>query len=430
MPDQGEHTGSPLRARYPTVGTFASFPSLFRSSMRILVHDFAGHPFQVQLSRAFARRGHTVLHAYCASLPSTPQAMETRPDDPDGFEIRGLALDSPINKQAFVQRWRQERAYGHLAAGALRDFRPDVMLSANTPLDAQRTLLEAAREVGARFVYWVQDLIGWASERLLREKVPVLGGFVGGYYARLERRLLAESDALVLVTEDFRGAVPEIRDHASAHVIPIWSPLDAVSPRPRDNAWAEAQGFPEKALRFVYAGTLGLKHNPQLLLDLAHRIPHEIVVVSQGAGTDWLRQKKGIENVKNLRLLPFQPFEALPEVLGAADVLVAILTPDAGVFSVPSKVLTYLCAARPLLLAVPPQNLAARIVTEHEAGLVVPPRKRKDFLEAGARLAADAALRERLGANARAYAEAHFAIEPITDRFEAVLAEDRATVRR
>src|SRR5690606_16872473 len=28
------------------------------SRMRILVHDFAGHPFQVQLSRSLARRGH------------------------------------------------------------------------------------------------------------------------------------------------------------------------------------------------------------------------------------------------------------------------------------------------------------------------------------------------------------------------------------
>ncbi|MEM1042031.1 MAG: glycosyltransferase family 4 protein [Bacteroidota bacterium] len=394
--------------------------------MRILVHDFAGHPFQVQLSRTLARRGHTVLHAYCASLSSTPQAMEAQADDPETFEIRALALDKPINKQAFVTRWRQERAYGHLAAAALRDFQPDVVLSANTPLDAQRTLLDASRAAGARFVYWVQDLIGWAAERLLREKVPLVGGAVGSHYARMERALLAESDALVLVSEDFYDAVPEIRRHPSAHVIPIWAPLDAVPVRPRDNAWAEAQGFREGALRFVYAGTLGLKHNPALLLNLAHRIPHEVVVVSQGAGIEWLRERKEIESVKNLRLLPFQPFEDLPDVLGAADVLVAILTPDAGVFSVPSKVLTYLCAGRPLLLAVPSKNQAAQIVTEHEAGLVVGPKNNRGFLNAGAELGPDAARREQMGANARTYAERHFDIEPITDRFEGILVGEAA----
>ena len=31
-------------------------------SLRVLVHDFAGHPFQIDLSRALARRGHTVRH--------------------------------------------------------------------------------------------------------------------------------------------------------------------------------------------------------------------------------------------------------------------------------------------------------------------------------------------------------------------------------
>ena len=32
--------------------------------MRILVNDYAGHPFQLQLSRSLARDGHTVLHTY------------------------------------------------------------------------------------------------------------------------------------------------------------------------------------------------------------------------------------------------------------------------------------------------------------------------------------------------------------------------------
>lgn len=389
-------------------------------SMRILVHDFAGHPFQVQLSRALARRGHTVLHAYCASLPTTPQAMAVQPDDPDTLEIRGLALPTPIDKQAFVRRWRQERAYGRLAAAALRDFLPDVVLSANTPLDAQQHLLNVSREVNARFVFWVQDLIGLAAERLLREKIPVAGAVVGAYYARMERTLLEASDALVLITDDFRDAVPAIRRHADAHTIPNWAPLDEVPPRPRDNAWAASQDLPG-GLRFVYSGTLGMKHNPALLLGLAERFPDaEIVVISQGAGSDWLRDRQ--QEVRNLRLLPFQPFEDLPDVLGAADVLVAVLEPDAGVFSVPSKVLTYLCAGRPILLAVPPENLAARIVAEHEAGLVAPPQDADTFLAAATSLASDAERREQLGRSARAYAERHFDIETITDRFESVLA--------
>ena len=42
--------------------------------MRILVHDFSGHPFQMQLSRELARRGHDVLHVDCASYSRPEKA--------------------------------------------------------------------------------------------------------------------------------------------------------------------------------------------------------------------------------------------------------------------------------------------------------------------------------------------------------------------
>ena len=119
--------------------------------------------------------------------------------------------------------------------------------------------------------------------------------------------------------------------------------------------------------------------------------------------------------------MPFQPFDRLPEVQGAADVLVAILEPDAGVFSVPSKVLSYMCAGRAILGAMPRQNLAARTIVDQGAGVVVEPDD-----AAGFRAAADAMLAqpERLatyGAAARRYAENTFDIDRITDRFEPVL---------
>jgi putative colanic acid biosynthesis glycosyltransferase WcaI len=105
-------------------------------------------------------------------------------------------------------------------------------------------------------------------------------------------------------------------------------------------------------------------------------------------------------------------------VLGSADVLTAILEPDAGVFSVPSKVLTYLCARRPLLLAVPAENLAAKIVDQNKAGLVVDPKDVQSFLKSADRLRREERQREIFANNARAYAESHFEIQAIADKFE------------
>ena len=147
----------------------------------------------------------------------------------------------------------------------------------------------------------------------------------------------------------------------------------------------------------------------------------ELVVVSEGPGIEWLAAEAAQDKITSLKKLAFQPFECLPDVLGSADVLVAILEPDAGVFCVPSKVLSYLCAARPVLLAVPSENLVSRIVEQEGAGLGVEPTDLPGFCAAALRLAESPELRDQAGRAARNYAETHFDIELITERFEQIL---------
>ena len=119
--------------------------------------------------------------------------------------------------------------------------------------------------------------------------------------------------------------------------------------------------------------------------------------------------------------MPLQPHDDLPDVLATADVLIAILHGAAGVFSVPSKVLTYMCAGRALLLAVPRENLAARVVMENNAGLVIDPKAGETFVEAADCLLHEKDYREYCGVNARRYAEVHFDIEAIADSFERIV---------
>jgi glycosyltransferase involved in cell wall biosynthesis len=214
-------------------------------------------------------------------------------------------------------------------------------------------------------------------------------------------------------------------DPAKRTVIENWAPLDEVPPRPRDNAWRAEIGLGDR-FAYLYAGTLGLKHNPDLLFDLAADDPSaDVVVVSEGMGADRLRARLADEPLPNLRILPFQPWEALPDVLGAADVLVVLLEAEAGTFSVPSKILTSLCAGRPILAAIPEANLGARTIARARAGIVVAPGEPERFLTAARELRHSTETRGRMGAAARAHAETAFDIEAITDRFLEVIS--RAT---
>ncbi|HEX8299027.1 MAG TPA: glycosyltransferase family 4 protein [Rubricoccaceae bacterium] len=406
--------------------------------MRILSNDFGGYPYPVQLARELARRGHDVLHTHCASLTTTPGgATALRADDPPGFETRGLALARPLEKYNFGRRFLQEREYGRLVAHAARSFRPDVVLSANTPLDAQNTLLRETRALGAGFVFWLQDIIGIAAERLLRGKIPVVGALAGQHYVRMEARMLRESDHVVNITDDFAPilaswGVPA--DHMTT--VENWAPVEELPLGDPASAWARATGL-DRNVVFLYAGTLALKHNPDLLLNLAVQTQDRrvdgravrVVVLSQGPGAEYLREQAAARGLANLDVRGFKPFSEMPEAMAAADVLVAVLEPDAGVFSVPSKVLAYLCGGRPVLLAVPTENLAARIVAREGAGFAVPPDDAAGFLESAETLLASSDLRAEMGRAARAYAEATFPITAIADRMERVLTDARRGAR-
>jgi len=205
-------------------------------------------------------------------------------------------------------------------------------------------------------------------------------------------------------------------------VIENWAAIDDIAVGTKDNGWSREHGL-HTGFAFVYSGTLGRKHNPMLLLKLAQQCGSgdSVVVVTQGFGVPLLSAAKAAHSLDSLKLLPIQPAKHLVDVLAAADVLVAMIDSDSGAFAVPSKVLSYLCAGRPILLAAPKENLAARTVERIGAGIVVDPADEAGFMAAADRLRTDARLRAELGANGRAYAERAFDMARITDRFEQVL---------
>lgn len=392
--------------------------------MRILLHDYSGHPFQVQLSRELAARGHRVDHVHCPSYTTGKGSLERRPGDPEGFRVLEVDLGETFDKYHFRRRWRQEVRYGRLFSALADDLRPDVLISCNVPLFAQREIQGWARRTRTPFVFWQQDVYSFAMRDAVREKLPGPGHLLGEWFVHLERQMLKRSDAVVTISPDFGpildewGIPPE-----RVHIVENWAPLEDLPLRPRNNDWSAAHGLDDHRV-LLYSGTLGLKHNPDLLRRLAAEVADlddvRVVVASEGLGAEWLAERARAEHLDNLVLLPFQPIDVFPDVLASTDVLLAVLEPEAGVFSVPSKVLSYHCAGRPILASVPAANLSARTIAAAGSGITVEPDDADGFVAAARRLLDDADLRHDLGAKARAHAERAFDVHAIGERFEAI----------
>jgi colanic acid biosynthesis glycosyl transferase WcaI len=393
--------------------------------MRIVIHDYAGHPFQVQLSRELARRNHQVYHLY-AGYNTTPKGdLVKRFYDPGNFFVEGIYTRQPLQKYCFQKRWRQEIEYGALVSKRIDQISPDLVISANTPLDSLAEINHLCKKKDIPLFFWLQDLIGQAAMTILARKMHGLGWIAGFYQKQLEKRLLQSCSRLILISEFFMPVCKQYGlDKNKISVIHNWAPLKDFPVSTKANSWSISHNL-AKQFCFLYSGTLGMKHNPQMLLDLAlqtHEKGYSVVVISEGPGANWLKQKKEELSLSNLQILNYQPYDQLPSVLAAGEVLIAFLDPSAGSYSIPSKVLTYLCAKRPVLLAISEQNPIAKIIVKQNAGLIVAPDHNADFINAALNLAGNPDLQKKMGDNGRAYAEKEFNILSITDKFEKAFA--------
>ena len=171
--------------------------------MKILIHDFAGHPFQAELSRALAARGHQVIHAWFAGDIGPKGTLQKLEQDPNSLVFKPFGVGIDYSKTNFIKRRNGDVAYGREVAKYISLGQPDVVISGNTPSEAQESIVAACRTANIPFIYWCQDFYSVAASRLLEAKLPVIGHLVGAYYRFLERRQMRQSAKIIHITEAF-----------------------------------------------------------------------------------------------------------------------------------------------------------------------------------------------------------------------------------
>jgi glycosyltransferase involved in cell wall biosynthesis len=382
-----------------------------------LVHDFGGYAFAADLSRSLAAGGDEVLHAWCGGVTSGKGALTRRSGDAAGLRFVDVQPE-PFERYSPLARIAGELRYGVRLARLVRRERPDVVVSGNTPVLSQALLWVGARSAGSVRIHWLQDFLGRGVRGVLGARSRALGATAGRAFEAIEGLVLRSAEGVVAITDDFVGPLREIGVRSPVLVMENWAPVDEITPVPRPTDLALSLGLVDEDVA-LYAGTLGLKHDPGHLVALARRLQGtggRLVVATEGIGRDVLEQARTDEGLDSLLLLDLVPYEQLGALLGTADVGLVLLEPEAGTFSVPSKVLTYLAAGLPVVAAMPGENLAARTITSAAAGIVVEPGDHAAFVDAALVLLGDPGRRGAAGSAGRQYAERSFDVEAKRDR--------------
>ncbi len=379
----------------------------------------------LHFARALRRAGHDVR--VVTGLPNHPSG-EIRPGY-RGVRRRSETLDGVAVERVWLYATPRKtpltRLANHLsfALAALPAMfsgpRPHVVLATTPPLFHGVTAWLAARWRGAAFVNDCRD--DWPHAAIaLGEMRP---GLVAGVLDRIARFFQRRAARVLVVTPGMRRQLAA-RGFEDRRLVLLPNGADTELFHPADGASAagRADGF-----TVTYAGTHGLVHGMEALLDAAEQMRGEPVrfrFVGDGVAKEGLVRRAAERGLANCVFEPSVAPDALVGVLRESDACVATtLASEFAGETIPVKVFDYLAVGCPVIAAV--RGDAARVVEASGGGLVVAPGDGAAIAGAVRRLRDDAALRERLARSGPAFVEREHSRRALGERLVAVLEEAR-----
>jgi glycosyltransferase involved in cell wall biosynthesis len=155
-----------------------------------------------------------------------------------------------------------------------------------------------------------------------------------------------------------------------------------------------------------YAGNFGIAQGLGIVLDAAERLrdaPVRFVLVGDGPLRERLERERALRGLDSVELRPLLPVERIGAFLQSCHALLVPLRRHALLEDfIPSKLYDAMAVGRPALVAA--RGQAAELVSEHGAGLVVPPEDGKALAEAVRSLISDPEGAARMAAAGRAAA--------------------------
>jgi colanic acid biosynthesis glycosyl transferase WcaI len=383
-----------------------------------------------QLARFLAARGHDVTvacgqpHHPTGRLPSGWSRRLLRREDDRGVRVlRGWHAVSSSRRIGVRGLVWLSQALG-TACAAVRAPPPHVVVNYGPPLVGPLFGAALARARRARLLSVVYDIYPDVAV----DGGSVKNGLVIAVAGRAERAQYRLSDRILVLSEGFRRRLEgKGVDPQKIVTIPVWLEADEITPRDRDTAWRRRHGIGPETQVVLYAGTIGLVSGGHVVIEAAERLRdrREILFLFVGDGQlrDALERAAKAARLPGVRFLPFQPREELADVQASADVSLVTLAPGRGRTSVPSKVLGYLAAARPVVASVDADCDTAETIRAARCGLVVPPGDPGPLAAALEALLADGSRRGDMGARGRLAFERDFGAEGALRRYAEVLEE-------
>jgi glycosyltransferase involved in cell wall biosynthesis len=402
--------------------------------MRVLILSQYYEPEPIPKPSEFAkelhRHGHTV--SVVTGFPNYPSGQLY-----PGFNLRIIQNknDNGISiTRTFEYPYHGKQAFGRILnyisfmlsapLGLLKAGPCDVIYVWHPPLTVGIAAWVMSSLLRVPFVYDVQDI--WPESAILSGVLAE--GMLTKLLARIEKFVYRQASHILVVTEG-----------ASRNLIAKGVPQDKISVTPH---WVNDAPFGEdnhtsarlfrQRMKFnscftvMFAGNLGLVQKLDTVIYAAKFLPQNenILIVFVGDGVDKVRLQN-LSNSLNLqqriKFIDRQPMETMPAIMAAADaLLVHLKRSEFSQFMIPTKIISYLAAGKPILLAA--EGAAIDLIKEAGAGIVTMPEDPAALAAAIVKLAS-CPVEERItmGLNGRQYYLSRFSKDVVIPLYESIL---------
>jgi colanic acid biosynthesis glycosyl transferase WcaI len=413
--------------------------------MQILIYSYNYYPepigiapLMTELAEGLVRRGHQVR---------VLTAMPWYPDGEIYQDYQGKLFATEILNGVKIQRcyiWtRRQRSLLNRAlfevsfAGlsviqALFGYRPDVILLTVPGLPVCLPAAALGGFYRAPVILNLQDILPDAAVHVGMISNPKVINLL----TKLEAFAYRMATKISVIADGFTNNITAKGVPIDKIIeIPNWVDVNFVKPLPNQDNYFRSQYQLEGKFVVLYSGNIALTQGLETVIEAATHLKHnrDIIIVIVGAQKALAKLQRHCQehNADEVKLIPFQPRQKLPEMLAAADVGLVVQRKNVLDFNMPSKIQVLLASGRAIIASVPATGTAARAIEKSGGGIVIPPEDPRALAEAIEKLYFQRELVENLGRAGRQYAVANYSFESALDRYEKLFAatiEGRSTI--
>jgi colanic acid biosynthesis glycosyl transferase WcaI len=344
----------------------------------------------LSLARELTLRGHHVT--VITSFPSRPAGklypgykryLYKKERHNDGFDIiRCFSIPSP--KSTIINRSIENITFGFVSAMYLLFLKKVDALYSNTWLIFASGLMSLVARV--RKIPYVLRIVDLYPESLVSQKRSKPGSVIYQFVRTIDQWIARGAASVVVLTKYFEKTYIEDRKIPASRVIviPDWVDGDLENAGKDQSSLVRNQfGIPENAFLAAFGGNIGVAAGVDTLIQSAALVP-DIQVIIAGDGSELsacktLAQKVSVTNVHFFSPWPKEQTMALYQ---AADVLVVPTRGEQSIASIPSKLIRYMLAGRPIIAASVPGTELEYIVNQSQCGWIVRPDDPNDLAQA------------------------------------------------